>query len=634
MSLTDLLAATNTLLAGKTSQTSSDTAPAAARWWVADASSDPDWREYPPSLCTYLTHPDFLGLEIIGTYRIADHSMVAEGLRPAILVMMIDAWDQAVDSGLSYIEMWIEAGRGSGKSLFVILLHTYIVCRLLCLRDIPRYYGLAPGSPIILLNMSVNYKQSNGVIFDGIKNNLQLAPFFNRDGAGPNGERYRILEDEIEYYGTDVRSVCGHSDARAWRGFTILFGAGDEINFLQANKDYDAAEDVYDVMVGSTKSRFKRKGHPGPLFVGISSVNQKGDFMDRYLSRISPDDNSVFVRQLATWDSEGISVNAYVERDFGGWTEDGKIKNPGNWTLARFWREFGNVRPSSSSALYDQPERITACVTTSPPNFEAGSRPITRTNADGSKALYIGPELTKAEPQPGTYYYLFVDAGISRDSYGIALAHARRSVPTTYALDLVLELRPDHTRGLLVSEEAVTEFCLQLVSICRAHHSPIHAMGFDSWQTAGLAERMRPYIPIVETFAFSNPQQVKMHKELQRLIYNRLITIPASPILIEELERLQLLGQSPNEKVDHPYGGSKDVADPAAGAIHLASTYTYHLPDLPTTYASALDEDVATVPAMPPTPSAYGVGVIDLAGTAVARMPDRKKMNTIGTPRR
>src|SRR3990167_1561482 len=69
---------------------------------------------------------------------------------------------------------------GSGKSYKSSLIIAYMTYRVLCLKDPQGYFGLAKGTAICFINVSVRADQSRKVVFGEIKSRIDNSPWFRK----------------------------------------------------------------------------------------------------------------------------------------------------------------------------------------------------------------------------------------------------------------------------------------------------------------------------------------------------------------------------------------------------------------------------------------------------------------------
>lgn len=143
----------------------------------------------------------------------------------------------------------ISAGKGSGKSFLVSCAMARMVYLLLCLKNPQWFYALAPGSLIAVVNVSVSELQARHVIFREFLTRVLRSPWFKgkfEDEPGVSAARF-------------LKGVCALSGSSSWTGFlgyNVIFGAMDEVSYMEDAGRKDAAEELTQMLKGSMETRF------------------------------------------------------------------------------------------------------------------------------------------------------------------------------------------------------------------------------------------------------------------------------------------------------------------------------------------------------------------------------------------
>jgi hypothetical protein len=75
-------------------------------------------------------------------------------------------------------EVILQLGKGSGKDFTSTVACSYIVYKLLCLKDPARYFGKPSGDAIDIINVAINAQQAKNVFFKGLKGHHGLLESF------------------------------------------------------------------------------------------------------------------------------------------------------------------------------------------------------------------------------------------------------------------------------------------------------------------------------------------------------------------------------------------------------------------------------------------------------------------------
>jgi len=118
-------------------------------------------------------------------------------------------------------EIILQLGKGSGKDFTSTVACSYIVYKLLCLKDPARYFGKPSGDAIDLINVAINAQQAKNVFFKGFKTKIEKSPWF----AG----KFYAKADSIEF-DKSVTVYSGHSERESHEGLNLLLAVLDEIS--------------------------------------------------------------------------------------------------------------------------------------------------------------------------------------------------------------------------------------------------------------------------------------------------------------------------------------------------------------------------------------------------------------------
>lgn len=598
--------------------------------------TNPIWRELPPTIREFITGSAYLNTGVIGEVNPATGKKHKTGIRLPLLQFLESLFPDPLN--ISVHEVWIKAGRGAGKTVMAVYIHAYLVCRALCMRNWREYYGLDDNTTMYCINVSQSGKQANDVVFKRLKNTIAKSPWFKGKVII---QKYRII-----YIGQQLESMPGNSEDDAWRGYDPFIIIVDEYAF------HPNAEESHDVVEAGISSRFHDPDRYG-LIIGISSVKEEGDPIEhRY--NLARDEMAKAAEEgrpprmvgftITTWDSEGITMDEYALKHYGGFDDMGQPAD-GRKTRAEFDQEFGNIPPLVSDAFFKYPEKIAACPDSGEPPVTLYEATTTRMLDDGKVVTYVAKDWEFHIPrvgstQPQLTYYIGVDGGVSRDAYAVAITHARASIPATLATDLSTSWRPDPSRSITVDVLNVEDFVIDFAkSVRRAGHKVGKVLG-DSYNSASLEQKLMQMGIDTDFAVASNPRQVAHYKRLQTLIYARLISLPHSNlVLMDELRRLKLEGTGTGSKITHPANGGKDEADGLALAAWGCSEDTAELVIPRGVAVAAKDAASPLLPSvdtskLPPAPVIAGNGgVKEAAVVKPAPQPSRPAAPLMQNPR-
>lgn len=471
------------------------------------------------------------------------------------------------------VALW---GKGSGKDTCAAVAQVYTAYRLCLLEDPQDHFDLSPTAPNIdLINVAQNAKQARDVFFAYVKATLRGSHFFSKllprltDAWDPDT---CILANTIRFP-NNVYAHSLHSHASAAEGYNTFLGVMDEADAFRESSDEGAAEnadEIHETLLSTMASRFPRHH----LLMVLSWPRHLESFtMQRYDAAMKGAQR-VHGSRGATWDIREDRDRSDFDADYE--------KNP-EQAAAR----YETNPPATVNAFFTMPEKLDA-------RFTGDSvvewEPTTIRVAD---QVYTAVNVIRVQDPPqDASWWIHGDAGLTGDSYGLALVRADDSGHKN--VDAVIQWKP--RRGTPVYFPDVERVILELL----AAGYRILGVSFDRWNSAESIQRLQSTGVHAEAMTFTQPQQLEIYEHLKTLVYNERITMPAKgpaiATLNRELRRLQLLRGS---KIDHPQGDSKDLAD----AVAAAAFNVYHQDDV------EIDEKDVVHRATPPrTLQALGTG--------------------------
>ena len=178
-----------------------------------------------------------------------------------------------------------------------------LLYELCCMKNPARTLGLGAGEQIHIVPVSRTVELAKRVVFTGLAQKLQLAPWFKG--------RFHDTQDYIQFKEKGIILLGGSSSDTSNLGLNVLAAILDELNFHGASKrrsDSAAgftpskAQMIYDALVRRVKSRYERSGVKGMVFL-VSSKRATTDFTETRIreSINSKTDRTLFVMDYATW---------------------------------------------------------------------------------------------------------------------------------------------------------------------------------------------------------------------------------------------------------------------------------------------------------------------------------------------
>ena len=468
-------------------------------------------------------------------------------------------------------EVILKLGKGSGKDFTSTVAVSYIVYKLLCLKDPARYYGKPSGDAIDIINVAINAQQAKNVFFKGFKTKIEKSPWF----AG----KFYSKADSIEFDKT-ITVYSGHSERESHEGLNLLVAVLDEISgFSQevgtGNDQGKTADNIYKAFRGTVDSRFPDLGK----VVLLSFPRYQGDFISqRY--------DDVILEKEVVQRSHRFIMNPDLPEDQEGnyldidWDEDHitAYKYPGVFALQRptwevnptrkiedfklaFYTDLGDammrflcIPTFSSDAFFKQREKVRAAMTV-------------RNPLDSSRR-FEGSFV----PDPDKKYYVHADLAQKHDKCAVAIAHVDKwvniqvikdyeQVAPVVVVDAVAWWEPRKEGPVDLSEVK------QWIQNLRRLGFDIQLVTFDRWQSFDIQNELKAVGMRTDTVSVGK----KHYEDMAMLIYEERLAMPTIELLFEELTELKIMN---NNKVDHPRKKSKDLADAVCGAVYGAISHT------------------------------------------------------------
>jgi hypothetical protein len=468
-------------------------------------------------------------------------------------------------------EIILQLGKGSGKDFTSTVACSYIVYKLLCLKDPARYFGKPSGDAIDIINVAINAQQAKNVFFKGFKSKIERSPWF----AG----KFNAKAESIEF-DHSITVYSGHSERESHEGLNLLLAVLDEISgFAQeigtGNDQGKTADNIYKAFRASVDSRFPDLGKVALL----SFPRYPGDFISqRYDDVIAEKD--VIQKTHKFIMNEDLPESAegnYLEIE---WEEDEIVsyKYPGVFALKRptwvvnptrkiddfktsFFTDLGDamqrfacVPTFASDAFFKQQDKVRACMTI-------------RNPIDSSKRFD-----ETFVPDPTKKYYVHADLAQKHDKCAVAIAHVEKwvsvqvmkdyeQVVPMVVVDAVVYWEPKVEGPVNLSEVK------QWIQNLRRQGFDIGMVSFDRWQSFDIQNELKSVGIRTETVSVAK----KHYEDMAMLIYEERLAMPAIELLFQELTELKIMK---NSRVDHPRKLSKDLADAVCGAVFGAISHT------------------------------------------------------------
>jgi hypothetical protein len=492
-------------------------------------------------------------------------------------------------------------GKGSGKDHICRVAMARVIYLLTCLRSPVEYFGMPQQDFIHTLNVASSATQASRVFFSPLREMVKAARCF-RDAYGV--PMYQTMQGSepgqfsMKFPTKHLECVSGHSGAQTQEGMNLILGIGDEISAFPSEAEARAtarasgreatktAEGIVKMMRTSAATRFSAN-YKVAL---ISYPRYEGDAIQTYTLRGRDDNETYGVERplveghptsrwyvsgpLATWDVNPrvASKDAFEDdyRDDLAMAEAMYECRPGKNTN-RFFRN--TVALATSFATIRKPPPLEVLYHWGAPDDREDEDSKAPNEKDGWQVIFRYNDLW---PMKGAAYALHGDMSINGDRAGVAMCHIQnyqRAESVTAFEEDIIEPRPvvklDFATAFeadLAAEPEPREVQLRwfrkLVWDLSSRGFYIARVTMDGWQSADSLQILLSRGIEAERVSCDVPQ-TPVWNTLKDLMYDGRFVAYQHPLATLELASLMLL---PNGKLDHPAGGSKDIADAIAGS--------------------------------------------------------------------
>jgi hypothetical protein len=537
-----------------------------------EALQDDHFNEIPVDARTFVEGEDYLGQPPLSDIQYDIVEAMSQIYRKEDLINLLGE-----EKGTKYYDKYtkneiiLQLGKGSGKDFTSTVACSYIVYKLLCLKDPAKYFGKPSGDAIDLINVAINAQQAKNVFFKGFKSKIERSPWF----IG----KYYAKADSIEF-DKSITVYSGHSERESHEGLNLLLAVLDEISGFASevntgNEQGKTADNIYKAFRGSVDSRFPDLGK----VVLLSFPRYPGDF-------ISEKYDDVIAEKEVVERTHTFTINPLLPVDSPdnsfeiSWDEDQIIsyKYPGVFALKRptwevnptrkiddfmiaFMTDLGDammrfacVPTFASDAFFKQADKVRACMTL-------------RNPVDTFKRFD-----ESFKPDPDKVYYVHADLAQKHDKCAVAIAHVDKwvniqvinnyeQVAPIVVVDAVAWWEPKVEGPVNLSEVKMW------IQNLRRLGFNIGMVSFDRWQSFDIQNELKQVGMRTDTVSVAK----KHYEDMAMLVYEERLAMPAIELLFDELTQLKIMK---NNRVDHPRKKSKDLADAVCGAIFGAISHT------------------------------------------------------------
>ncbi len=531
-----------------------------------------DFEERPVEIVEFVTSEDYLNLPRgLSDYQYQLVRASTQIYKKETLINLygevegIKRWKQTKK------EIIFQLGKGSGKDFTSTIACAYVVYLLLCLKDPAAYYGNVSGDNIDIINIAVNAQQATNVFFNGFKGRIKNSPWFI--GKFKEKAGHFAFDKNVNVY-------SGHSEREAWEGYNVIYVVLDEISAFaldstSGNEQAKTAQAVYYMYRASLTSRFPQYGK----LVLLSWPRYKDDFIQMRYNKVIREKETIVRTHTFKLDPdlpddvegneftiewEEDHIISYIDPSFFALKRPSWEVNP-NRVIEDYMKDFYDNMPDALGRYACMPPESIDAFFKDKAKIETAFQSTNGVTEDGT----FSPML---QPKPGVRYFVHVDLARKIDHCAVSLAHVDRweqrrighkmtEPAPVVKIDAVRWWTP--TPGHNVNFADVREYIVSL----KQRGFDLRLVTFDRWESNDMIE----YLNNVGIKSENLSVAKRHYEDMAMIVQEERLVGPNIPLLKQELVRLRIM---PNNKIDHPRQGSKDLADATCGAIFNAITHT------------------------------------------------------------
>lgn len=550
--------------------------------------ANPEFEERPATIQEFVG-PDYLNIE--------------SKVRKSIMRELVAIFGDEVSSNkIAQFERAMFTGAiGIGKTTVASIVLPYLAHWVLCLKDPQEFFNLLPGSRIAFMQMSTSGPQAKEVVFGDIKARIEHSPWFQ--------QKYpydRNFKNQIRF-NKEIWILPGDSAETTFEGYNILGGILDEADSHKVTDNKDYAEQGFTTIQSRIESRFgavqRSDGsvHSYGFMMVVGQMKKGNGFAAKKYAEFKKDSKSYAIR-MSLWESWGWErytlpdgtrdsfwydtkrheiVHEILVQALGSQQEN-LIEIPNAYRQPfidgpeKALRDLAGIPPVTGSPFISYGYKVEAARERWLDMTGGLEPPVTKDND-------FAPWLRSTNQIKRVCHIDMAYSG-NGDALGFAMGHVPEMVEREGELkpfifiDMLLRIQAPAGREIFIAD--IRRIIYDLKDRLKFKIVRCTMDGFQSTETKQQLNRRR-----IEAEIVSVDKQTLPYEDLREAIYEDRIAFPKymvrlrpddtdyTEILVKELTELVDNGN----KVDHPDGGSKDVADAVAGVTYsLMGDRSFH----------------------------------------------------------
>jgi hypothetical protein len=534
---------------------------------------------------------------------------VESGYYAGPVCRMYDFWKEKIvevyKRGVN--EVIVIGSIGGGKTTFANALLMRKLYELSCYKNPEALFRLLTGTKIAFMYFTVTLKQAAWTGFAMLRDMIDATPYFRNEYP-----RDKDVNSEIRF---PRMSVYTGSEFSHQLGLALLGAVLDEANFLRAKDPLEKARTLYTAIIERRKSRFVVDGKDRGLSVLVSSAEELSSFVEERIRKVGNEEDVLVVsvvgyelkRHHYSSDSFVVFTGTEFSRPRVIDTVEDLVEVLGWFKVSRDVIEEVRKYPVKYSIKHLVPFEYRAYFKEVPIDFRrafeediyralkdilgvsvGGENKLFRSMLAYDEAIVDKPKLfkddvvqlsSKDEVRLQDMFrldlvmdrdvprYIHVDLGIKGDRTGMACAKVIGIKKTDLGdlpiveVEWMVGIEPNRR---YVDDEVplwkVREFLVWL----KDSGVNVVKVTFDSFQSVDMIQLLQRRGFQVERLSVDKTDEA--YRNLVTLYLERRIKHVENVVYRRELFSLEWDGK----KVDHPAGGSKDIADAVAGSVFIA----------------------------------------------------------------
>lgn len=505
-------------------------------------------------------------------------------------------------------EALLGGATGTGKTTLTTATNCYQPYLFSCFDTPQLMYGLSPVTPLVFMMQSVSAMLTKRIIY---------RPLRQMFTAMPHTKKWINWNRQVEHallFENGVQMVPALANIDSILGQAIPGGIVDEVNFMKLIQNstqvagprgqggtFDQAREIYTNLTRRRQRSFQTKGYSFGVLCFLSSTRYKNDFLDQRMREVVEFDlpNITVIRRKQY---EVVPQDRFSGEKFrllvGSDSHPTRVLNdddvpgrdyPENATVElvpieyrpRFLtdpdgalRDICGIATDALSPFISQRNKIVDAIM----RHKELKRPkmvvkdAVELQYDGMPqwdelALKSMSDAEKMRPR-----WAHIDLAIAKDSAAVSIVSLlgmttvlrddKVEVVPQFSVDAAVQIKPSASQHIEIAD--VRRWVMQLPLFYGINLEEVSYDGFQSTESMQVLRKAG-----IRSRYVSMDRTTEPYEYLRRTLYeDRIAFTESEPLKVElaTLEENALTG-----KIDHPPGGSKDVADAVCGAVFCAS---------------------------------------------------------------